>query len=133
MVCVRTLPGCSSKGAPLDIVSAFQSYGQKVGGIIEEEERLDIIANSCPGVGACGGMYTANTMASAIEAMGMSLPNSSSMPADSQEKVRARWYWFGSDCRTNSFRFGSDLHLHVNIGLIRTTRHHACPPQTAAR
>jgi len=66
---------------PLDIVSAFQSYGEYITGKIDEEERQGIVRNSCPGAGACGGMYTANTMASAIEAMGMSLPYSSSTPA----------------------------------------------------
>jgi dihydroxy-acid dehydratase len=66
----------------LDIVSAFQSYGGFAAGLITEEERADIVRNSCPGPGACGGMYTANTMASAIEAMGMSLPYSSSTPAE---------------------------------------------------
>src|SRR5579875_3723566 len=63
-------------GQKLDIVSAFQSYGEYLGGKIEEEQRREIIRHSCPGAGACGGMYTANTMASAIEALGMSLPYS---------------------------------------------------------
>jgi len=66
---------------PLDIVSAFQSYGEFISGRIDEEARSQIVHHSCPGAGACGGMYTANTMASAIEAMGMSLPYSSSTPA----------------------------------------------------
>jgi dihydroxy-acid dehydratase len=65
----------------LDIVSAFQCFGEFVAGSIDEKTRNDIVRNSCPGAGACGGMYTANTMASAIEAMGMSLPQSSSIPA----------------------------------------------------
>jgi len=65
----------------LDVVSAFQSYGEFITGKITEEERQSIVENSCPGAGACGGMYTANTMASAIEVMGMSLPYSSSVPA----------------------------------------------------
>jgi dihydroxy-acid dehydratase len=65
----------------LDIVSAFQSYGEFITGKIDETTRRNIVNNSCPGAGACGGMYTANTMASAIEAMGMSLPYSSSTPA----------------------------------------------------
>jgi dihydroxy-acid dehydratase len=65
----------------LDIVSAFQSYGEFLAGSIDDETRKDIVAKSCPGAGACGGMYTANTMASAIEALGMSLPYSSSVPA----------------------------------------------------
>jgi len=76
-----------STGESLDIVSAFQSYGQYVYDKISEEERKEIIQHSCPGQGACGGMYTANTMATAIEALGMSLPFSSSSPADSQEKA----------------------------------------------
>jgi dihydroxy-acid dehydratase len=79
--------GCTAKHAKLDIVSAFQSYGEFVAGKITEEERADIVRYSCPGAGACGGMYTANTMASAIEALGMSLPYSSSYPADSPEKL----------------------------------------------
>ena len=69
------------KDKTLDIVSAFQSYGEFIAGKIDEEERSHIVENACPGAGACGGMYTANTMASAIEAMGMSLPYSSSVPA----------------------------------------------------
>jgi len=74
-------PGRGRKGNVLDIVSAFQSYGEFVAGRIDEDERFDIVRHACPGAGACGGMYTANTMASAIEAMGMSLPYSSSIPA----------------------------------------------------
>ena len=66
---------------PLDIVSAFQSYGEFIAGKIDDKERQAIVQHACPGAGACGGMYTANTMASAIEAMGMSLPYSSSTPA----------------------------------------------------
>ncbi|KAL7520822.1 hypothetical protein ACHAWX_005523 [Stephanocyclus meneghinianus] len=76
-----------SNGNTLDIVSAFQSYGQFVYDKITDEERREIIQHSCPGPGACGGMYTANTMATAIEALGLSLPYSSSSPADSQEKI----------------------------------------------
>lgn len=78
--------GCTEKHEKLDIVSAFQSYGEFLAGTISDEERQEIIMNSCPGPGACGGMYTANTMASAIEAMGMSLPHSSSAPAESEDK-----------------------------------------------
>ena len=74
-------PGHSHGGKVLDIVSAFQSYGEFIAGRIDEPSRSDIVHHSCPGPGACGGMYTANTMASAIEAMGMSLPYSSSTPA----------------------------------------------------
>ena len=65
----------------IDIISAFQSYGEFISGKIDDEERLEIVKKACPGAGACGGMYTANTMASAIEALGMSLPYSSSTPA----------------------------------------------------
>ncbi|KAL1898281.1 dihydroxy-acid dehydratase ilv3, partial [Sporothrix stenoceras] len=80
-------PGCGKSGQPLDIVSAFQAYGQYISGSITEEERFDIIRNACPGGGACGGMYTANTMASAIETLGMTLPGSSSYPAEHPMKV----------------------------------------------
>ena len=69
------------KDQTLDIVSAFQSYGEFIAGKIDEQTRQNIVNHACPGAGACGGMYTANTMASAIEAMGMSLPYSSSTPA----------------------------------------------------
>ncbi|MBQ12532.1 MAG: dihydroxy-acid dehydratase [Planctomyces sp.] len=73
-------PGCLGD-EKLDIVSAFQSYGQYLAESISDEDRKQIVQNSCPGAGACGGMYTANTMASAIEAMGLSLPFSGSIPA----------------------------------------------------
>lgn len=71
----------------LDVVSAFQSYGQKLAGLVTEEERRDIVRHSCPGAGACGGMYTANTMSSFIECLGLSLPHSSSTPADDPAKL----------------------------------------------
>ncbi|SMN12006.1 Dihydroxy-acid dehydratase [uncultured Candidatus Thioglobus sp.] len=74
-------------GEKLDIISAFQSYGEFIAGHIDDDTRHDIISKSCPGAGACGGMYTANTMASAIEAMGMSLPYSSSTPAVDPKKL----------------------------------------------
>lgn len=74
------------KGKDLNIVSAFEAYGQRLGGNISDEDYNGIIKNSIPGPGACGGMYTANTMSSAIEAMGMSLPTSSSNPAESEDK-----------------------------------------------
>ncbi|KAJ7009984.1 hypothetical protein D5086_000461 [Populus alba] len=74
-------------GHTYDIVSAFQVYGEYVSGSINDDERKNVIRNSCPGAGACGGMYTANTMASAIEALGMSLPYSSSIPAENQLKL----------------------------------------------
>lgn len=80
--------GCGLKNEKLDIVSAFQSYGEYLAGRITDEERKEIVKRSCPGAGACGGMYTANTMASAIEAMGMSLPYSSSIPAEDPAKIQ---------------------------------------------
>jgi dihydroxy-acid dehydratase len=79
-------PGCLND-KKLDIISAFQSYGEYLAGKISEEERAAIVRRSCPGAGACGGMYTANTMASAIEALGMSLPYSSSTPAEDPLKL----------------------------------------------
>ncbi len=84
-------PGHARGGETLDIVSAFQAYGAFLVGKITEEERSDVIRHACPGAGACGGMYTANTMASAIEALGMSLPYSSSTPAVDPAK--------GEECR----------------------------------
>ena len=80
--------GCGKmpRNQKLDIVSAFQAYGQFLAGEIDEEERSDIIRHAIPGCGACGGMYTANTLASAIEVMGMSLPGSSTNPAESKAK-----------------------------------------------
>ena len=82
-----TLPGSRQAGERLDVVSAFQSYGQALSGAIDEGERQSIVRHSCPGKGACGGMYTANTMACAIEAMGMALPYSSSIPAADPRKL----------------------------------------------
>lgn len=73
-------------GQKLDLVSAFQSYGEFLSGRIDEATRREIVKRACPGAGACGGMYTANTMASAIEAMGMSLPYSASTPALDPQK-----------------------------------------------
>ena len=80
-------PGHAEDGTVLDIVSAFQSYGEWIAGRIDEDRRRDIVRHACPGAGACGGMYTANTMASAIEALGMSLPYSSSTPATDPAKL----------------------------------------------
>ncbi len=76
------------KGQDLNIVSAFEALGQKIAGNLSEEDFKGIVKHTCPGAGACGGMYTANTMASAIEALGMSLPYSSSNPAVSEEKQK---------------------------------------------
>ncbi|MHB8562885.1 MAG: dihydroxy-acid dehydratase [Acidiferrobacteraceae bacterium] len=74
-------------GRTLDIISAFQSYGEYLSGSIGAQEQQEIVRHSCPGAGACGGMYTANTMACAIEALGMSLPYSSSTPATDPSKL----------------------------------------------
>lgn len=89
-------PGCTSflnqenaeTETARDIVSAFQSYGEYLAGSITEEQRKEIVKVSCPGAGACGGMYTANTMASAIEALGMSLPYSATVPAEDPDKLK---------------------------------------------
>lgn len=83
--------GCAvldNKEEKLDVVSAFQAYGQSITGAITEDQRKTIIAKACPGAGACGGMYTANTMASFIECMGLSLPFSSCTPAEDPAKVQ---------------------------------------------
>src|ERR1700704_1364149 len=76
------------KGQDLNIVSAFEALGQKIAGHLEDADFKGIVRNACPGAGACGGMYTANTMAAAIEALGMSLPYSSSNPALSEDKQK---------------------------------------------
>jgi dihydroxy-acid dehydratase len=86
-------------GTPLDIISAFQSYGEWIADRIDDETRRDIVRHACPGEGACGGMYTANTMASAIEALGMSLPYSSSTPATDPAK-RDECFAAGAAIRT---------------------------------
>ncbi len=78
--------GCVAE-KKLDIVSAFEAWGEKVAGTINEAEYKEVIQNACPGAGACGGMYTANTMASAIEVLGLSLPYNSSNPAECPEKI----------------------------------------------
>jgi len=79
-------PGCY-KNKKLDVVSAFEAWGEKVAGLINENEFKQVVKNACPGAGACGGMYTANTMASSIEALGMALPFNSSNPAISKDKI----------------------------------------------
>jgi len=79
--------GCHN-GKKLDVVSAFEAWGSKVAGTMSESEYQQVVEKACPGAGACGGMYTANTMASAIEALGMSLPYNSSNPALSEEKQK---------------------------------------------
>ncbi|GAB1445949.1 dihydroxy-acid dehydratase [Flammeovirgaceae bacterium] len=89
-----TIAGGHWKGKPLNIVSAFEALGEKMANKLSDEDFKGIVQNACPGAGACGGMYTANTMASAIEALGMSLPYSSSNPALSKEK--------SAECKTAS-------------------------------
>jgi dihydroxy-acid dehydratase len=91
MVYGGTIASGCLRDKKLDIVSAFEAWGEKVAGMIDEAEFKSVIQNACPGAGACGGMYTANTMASAIEALGMALPYNSSNPAEGKEKVE--------DCR----------------------------------
>ena len=88
MVYGGTIAGGNWKGQELNIISAFEALGEKMAGKLSPEDFKGIIQNSCPGAGACGGMYTANTMASAIEALGMSLPYSSSNPALKQREIR---------------------------------------------
>jgi dihydroxy-acid dehydratase len=82
-----TIASGNYKGEKLNIVSAFEAFGKRINGNISDEDYEGVIRNACPGAGACGGMYTANTMSSAIEAMGMSLPYSASYPANSPEKL----------------------------------------------
>ncbi len=79
--------GHTATGEPIDIVSAFTCYGAQMMGKMSDAERRNVVRHACPGAGACGGMYTANTMASAIEAMGMALPYSSSLPATDPGKL----------------------------------------------
>ena len=92
-------------GATLDIVSAFQSYGEFIAGKMDDKTRAEVVRQSCPGAGACGGMYTANTMAAAIEALGMSLPYSSSTPAVDAAKAE--------ECR----RAGAAIHRLLELDL----------------
>jgi len=87
MVYGGTIAAGCHKDKELDIVSAFEAWGEKVAGVIDEKEYKEVIRNACPGAGACGGMYTANTMASAIEVLGMALPYNSSNPAVSDQKI----------------------------------------------
>ncbi len=105
MIYGGTIRAGHAKGRTLDIVSAFQSYGEFIAHRIDDETREEIVRHSCPGAGACGGMYTANTMASAIEALGMSLPYSSSTPADDPGK------------RNECLRAGQAVHHLLEIDL----------------
>ncbi len=104
-------PGCQDDKT-LDIVSAFQSYGEFLSGNITEQQRSGIVRHACPGAGACGGMYTANTMASAMEVMGMTLPYSSSMPAEDQGKL--------DECRQAGAAIGKLLELDLKPRDIMT-------------
>ncbi|QKG51272.1 dihydroxy-acid dehydratase [Hymenobacter sp. BRD67] len=88
MVYGGTIRGGEFKGQQLNIVSCFEAYGKKVNGQISEEDYQGIIHHACPGPGACGGMYTANTMAAAIETLGLTVPASSSLPAESPAKLQ---------------------------------------------
>lgn len=87
MVYGGTISPGKFNGRDLDVVSAFESYGQYLSDEINKEDMNNVLRHACPGAGACGGMYTANTMASAIETMGMSLPFSSSIPATHDKKI----------------------------------------------
>jgi len=87
MVYGGTIRAGHALGKPRDIISAFQSYGEYLAGVITDDQRKEIVRHACPGAGACGGMYTANTMAVAIEALGLSLPYSSSTPAEDPGKA----------------------------------------------
>ena len=86
MVYGGTIASGCARGKKLDVVSAFEAWGEKVAGTIDEKAYQEVIENACPGAGACGGMYTANTMASSIEAMGFALPYNSSIPAENPHK-----------------------------------------------
>jgi dihydroxy-acid dehydratase len=87
MVYGGTIASGCHRNKKLDVVSAFEAWGEKVAGKIDEAEFSAVVENACPGAGACGGMYTANTMASSIEALGMALPYNSANPATSQDKT----------------------------------------------
>ncbi len=87
MVYGGTIRAGACDGKKLDIVSAFQSYGEYIAGTLDEDARKRLVQHACPGAGACGGMYTANTIASAIETLGMSLPFSASTPAEDDAKL----------------------------------------------
>ena len=115
----------------LDIISAFEAYGHYLAADIDEEQMREVLRNACPGEGACGGMYTANTMASAIESLGMSLPYSSSYPASSEDKQQ-ECLEAGAAIR-NLLEIGPQAARHSDArGLrerhYRHNRHSAAPP-----
>ncbi len=107
-------PGHSRTGATLDVISAFQSFGEFIAKRIDEEQRAETVRLACPGAGACGGMYTANTMASAIEALGMTLPYSSSTPAEDPKKL--------AECRAAGAAIRRLLELDLKPRDIMTRR-----------
>src|SRR6202158_2106606 len=98
MVYGGTIAAGHYKGEDLNIISAFEALGKKMAGQLADKDFKEIIKHACPGAGACGGMYTANTMAAAIEALGMSLPYSSSTPAIDAEKIQ-EWFKAGAAIR----------------------------------
>lgn len=101
-------PTCGSSNIPknIDVVSAFQSYGQFISKQFTEQEREDVVKHSCPGPGSCGGMYTANTMASAAEVLGITIPNSSAFPAVSDQKL--------SECDN----IGESIKKTIDLGIL---------------
>nr|WP_297912939.1 dihydroxy-acid dehydratase [uncultured Allomuricauda sp.] len=116
--------GCLDK-RKLDVVSAFEAWGEKVAGTIGEKEYKNVIQNACPGAGACGGMYTANTMASSIEALGMSLPYSSSNPAvgankrgDAQEAGKALRFLLENDIKPRDIISKKSLENAVRLIVV---------------
>ena len=100
------------RGGKIDIISAFQSYGEAISGALTDDDRETIVRRACPGAGACGGMYTANTMAVAIEALGMSLPYSSSTPAVAEGKLE--------ECRRAGAAVKNLLELDLRPSAIMT-------------
>jgi len=93
MVYGGSIKGGSNLGKPVNITTCFEAHGALMYGKITEAELDGIVKNACPGAGACGGMYTANTMATGIEAMGLTLPGSSTAPAESPAKMREVSEW----------------------------------------
>ena len=124
MVYGGTIRAGHQNGQKLDIISAFQSYGQFITHTITEEQRQAIVRHSCPGAGACGGMYTANTMASAIETLGMSLPYSSSTPG--RRSVEARRMFSRRRRHPQPARAGFETARHHDPRSLRKRHGHGC-------
>ncbi len=124
MVYGGTIRAGHQNGQKLDIISAFQSYGQFITHTISEEQRQAIVRHSCPGAGACGGMYTANTMASAIETLGMSLPYSSSTPAE--DPLEARRMFSRRRCHPQSARARFEAARHHDPRGLRKRHGDGC-------